>query len=154
MKVTNVLVAVVLFLSCPIAFAQQSESTQGNDDKSGSPTMMPRMMQHMEEMQKLMEDMSDIEDPMERRKLMEQHRQKMHAAMSAMRHMHGRGGSGMKGGMHSGAGKMKHGGRQHAAGKTDELRLLVMSTMETQREMGKRLDLLQTLIEQILAEQN
>lgn len=150
MKTTNFLAAVVLLVSCPIAFAQQGEGTQSTDDTSDSPPMM----QHMQAMQKLMEDMSEIEDPMERRKLMEQHRQKMHAAMSAMRHMHGRGGSGMKRGMHSSAGMMKHGGRHHAAGKPDELRLLVMSAMETQREMGKRLDLLQTLMEQILAEQN
>jgi 2-oxo-4-hydroxy-4-carboxy--5-ureidoimidazoline (OHCU) decarboxylase len=115
--------------------AQQSaDDTETNADTPAMP-----MLQHMEEMQALMEKMAQTDDPAERRKLMQEHRQKMHQTMGMMRGMHGMMGQNRGREGRRGMGMMHD--SEHEAMK---------GLLEAYRQMDKRVDLIQSMLEQLL----
>ncbi|GGB92546.1 hypothetical protein GCM10011352_18250 [Marinobacterium zhoushanense] len=98
----------------------------GMEMMSGQGAMMP-MMQRMQEMQAGMDRIMDTDDPQKRMKLMKDHRQQLQETM------------GMMGGMQQSAGMGMMGGQMGCVGM-----------MEAYRQMDKRLDLMQQLLEQRL----
>ncbi len=109
-----------------------------------APPMMEKMMERMERMQADMDQLAQTQDPTERQELIEAHKQRMHEFSGMMRAMHKEHhGDGMKGGhgMKKGPGK----GMKHPDGH-----MMMMGMMEAYRQMDKRLDLMQAVIENFL----
>ena len=87
MKFRKLIIASAIAFSTPVALAQQDEPME--TDSTAEVTPPPVMMQRMEEMQEHWEKMMQADDPDERRKLMEEHRQKMQELAGTMRRMQG-----------------------------------------------------------------
>jgi hypothetical protein len=106
------------------------------------------MMQRMEEMQAQMETIVSTDDPAKRLDMMKEHRQQMQDAMAMMRGMQQGGGMGMMGGAQGGMGMM-------AGGKGMGGQMMMHAgMMEAYRQMDKRLDLMQQMLEQLMEQQN
>ncbi len=152
MKIRSLIAAVGFTLSFHPALAQQDHKahhppadpsqveTAAAED---SASMMEKMMQRMEQMQADMDRLAQTQDPAERQKVIQDHRQKMQEFSDMMRSMHGVDRGGMKHGqgMMMGQGKgMKH----------HDKHMMMMGVMEVYRQMDKRLDLMQAVIENLL----
>jgi hypothetical protein len=158
MKTKALLTAIALALSTPFALAQtehqahhpedtaQGETSQ-SDTTASAPPMTSPMLQRMEEMQSHWEKLSQTTDPAERQKLMQEHRQKMRELATMMRDMQGNCPGGSQGMMMGGQGMMMGGMHKRMHGDHD---MAMMWMMAAHREMEKRLDLMQTVIEQLL----
>ena len=152
----------------------QGETSQA-DTTTSAPPMTSPMLQRMEEMQSHWEKLSQTTDPAERQKLMQEHRQKMRELATIMRNMQGNcpgggqgmmmgsgqgmmgGGQGMMGGGQGmmGGGQGMMGGGQGMMGGMHKMmhgdrHMAMMGMMAAHREMEKRLDLMQVVIEQLL----
>lgn len=103
----------------------------------GGQSMAP-MMDRMEKMQAHLDMMMNAKDPTERQKLMMEHRDKMRDSMAMMREMHAGAGRGM--------GKMDHKG-------SGGHHMMMTSMMAAYKQMDKRLDVMQMMMEQILQQQ-
>jgi 2-oxo-4-hydroxy-4-carboxy--5-ureidoimidazoline (OHCU) decarboxylase len=138
MKTPSLIAIIILSLSLSSALAQQSADTDTDADTPAMP-----MLQNMEEMQALMEKMAQTDDPAERRKLMQEHRQKMQQTMGIMRGMHGMMDPDSNRGPRRGRDRMHD--SEHEA---------MMGLSEAYRQMDKRLDLIQSMLEQLLKQED
>jgi hypothetical protein len=121
---------------------------QGGMGMMGGQSGMMPMMQRMEEMQAQMETIVSTDDPAKRLDMMKEHRQQMQDAMAMMRGMQQGGGMGMMGGAQGGMGMM-------AGGKGMGGQMMMHAgMMEAYRQMDKRLDLMQQMLEQLMEQQN
>ncbi len=139
-----------------------------------TPSMLSIMQQRMEEMQAHWDKMSQTIDPAERQKQMQEHRQKMQALAVMMRKMSSSGpgmmggkqgsGPGMMGGMmggKQGSGSGMMGGKQGDCpgmmgsmhDKMHHHHMMMMSMSAAYEQMSGRLDLMQAVLEQLLANQ-
>lgn len=139
MNYRSLLMALALTLPAPLLLAQQDSPASPAAD-----TMPMPMQQRMEEMHAQMQRIIETEDPAERRRLWEEHRQQMEEHMAMMREHGGPGGGGMHGGGH---------GNRHGGGAGGGMHAQHWSMLAFE-EMSKRLDLMQTLMEsQLLGEE-
>jgi hypothetical protein len=106
----------------------------------GQSGMMP-MMQRMEAMHARMDQIMETEDPAKRQELIKETRQQMQDAMGMMRHMQQGGDMGM-GMMGKGSMPMGQQAQVHAG------------MVEAFRQMDKRLDLMQQMLERLMQQQN
>lgn len=121
--------------------------SQGAMMQGGGMMDMGRMQERMQSMQQLMERIHESDDPAARRKLLNEHMQKMQQTMMDMRGMM-MGGGMMQGGPGTkmGPGMMGGGGMMNGdKGMTME---------DRQKMMEQRLDLMQQMMEQMLEQQS
>lgn len=111
------------------ASAVAAVSGEANQDTAAT-QQMPEKMQRMQE---LMAKLQSSKDPIERRKLLDQHYQLMQEQMDAMHEMSG---MGME--------------RVNAQGKTMEKGTTGMGMMKNHQMMAKRMDMMQMMMEQML----
>ncbi|MFC6673767.1 hypothetical protein [Marinobacterium aestuariivivens] len=120
-------------------------ANQGGMGMMGGQSGMMPMMQRMQDMQAGMDEIINTEDPAKRMELMKEHRRQMQEAMGMMRGMQQGGGMGMMGGGMGmmGKGAMPMMGQQGQA-----------AMLEAFRQMDKRLDLMQQMLEQLMEKQD
>lgn len=169
-----VIVALALLLSTPLALAQQQDSeahhpadaptvdTTGSSSPPAEPApattpMESVMAQKLEEMQSHWDKMLQTQDPAERQKLMEEHRQEMRELHAMMRGAQG--GQGMMGsgqGMMGGGRGMMGGGQgmgmMHGSQDMDK-RDGCRRKMHYHQQVERRLEVIQKLLEQVLENQ-
>ncbi|MET3999968.1 hypothetical protein CFI10_14525 [Marinobacterium iners] len=155
MKTPTLILTLALSIASPLGWAQQ-EHHQDASAQNGAPAamagatiqssmpgggmgmmggqdgMLP-MMQRMREMQSGMDRIMDTDDPEKRMELMQAHRQQLQETMGMMGEMQQGGGMGTMKSMGMMGGQMN-----------------CMGMMEAYRQMDKRLDLIQQLLEQRL----
>lgn len=155
MKTPTLILTLALSIASPLGWAQQEHHPDASA-QSGAPAAMAgatmqssmpgggmgmmggqggmmSMMQRMQEMQAGMDRIMDTDDPEKRMELMQEHRQQLQETMGMMGEMQQGGGMGMMKGMGMMGGQMN-----------------CMGMMEAYRQMDKRLDLMQQLLEQRL----
>ena len=130
-------ILIVLVMTAPATYADTGHSKghhgmgpmQGNANMPGR-SGMSQMMEQMQSMQQQMEEMIATDNPDERQRLMQEHHQQMQAMMGTMQGMHGS--NRMSGDQSSMQGEWM---------------------MAAFRQMEKRLDLMQTQLQQLLQKQ-
>ena len=182
MNIRLLITAMALSLTTSLAFAQQQEHEQHHPDEvsaqaaapSEEPSLEPTIEQ-LEAAQAQWDKIMQTQDPEERHRLMMEYRQKMHdsiatmramhqaqrermrahATPEAMRQMHARGaqspgrGAPMRGMM-----ERMHSGGQGMRDEHHSMMMGMTGMMEAYRQMDKRLDLIQDMVQQLLEEQD
>ena len=131
-KLANTLLTLILAVSLSMAYADDRHHPD-KGEQGAKPAMSQGMgmmdMGHMQDMQQKMNRIHRTEDPVERQRLMQEHMDEMHKMM---------------GDMHSMMGQSCSGGLMGSDPKGD------MSIAQCQEVMGKRMDMMQGMQEQML----
>ncbi|MBV1788082.1 hypothetical protein KQ940_08440 [Marinobacterium sp. D7] len=150
MKTPTLILTLALSIASPFGWAQQEHHPDA-DAQSGSvaattgATLQASMQERLDRMQTLADRLAATGDPAQRRELMEEHRKAMTEFRGMMGGMQQQGGGmGMMGGMPQGGGMGMGMGMMSMMGSQMDC----VGMMEAYRQMDKRLDLMQQLLEQ------
>jgi hypothetical protein len=127
----------VLALLTAVVFAQSNQGRTGEDQPAAASQRMEQMQAQMQQMQDLMAKMQATEDPAERQRLMNEHMQEMHTAMTAMNEL-----------MHQQMGAAGGGAGANCEQGDANCRLNMMQRQ--QGMMGQRMNMMQMMMGQMM----
>ena len=182
MNIRTVITVVALALTTSLAFGQKQADEQQPLAEENPPATVASenislepTIEQLEAAQAQWDKIMQTQDPEERHRLMMEYRQKMHesiatmramhqtqqermrahASPEAMREMHARSAQSPEGGAPMGGmmGRMHGGGQGMMGDHHDSMMMGMTGIMEAYRQMDKRLDLIQDMVQQLLEEQ-